>query len=50
MFVLLQNVLFKTLYIHVYVSLLVYNLIITYECLFVKCFVHLFQIIFTVRK
>ena len=34
----------------VYKHILVYNLIITYECSFVKCFMHLFQIIFFCKK
>ena len=48
--VLLQNVLFKTLCLCLYKHSLVYNLIITYKCSFVKCFMHLFQIIFLLHE
>lgn len=53
--VLLQNVLFKKLYylykcLCVFIHILVYNLIITYKCSFVKCFMHLFQIIFLLQE
>ena len=33
-----------------YKHILVYNLIITYECSFVKCFMNLFQIIFLLQE
>lgn len=48
--VLLQNVLFKTLCLCLCKHSLVYNLIISYECLFVKCFMRLFQIIFLLQE